>query len=432
MKLNIRRKPIASALKLPSWREIVRRFSFTRPDPLAAIHQLRDAGVAAQSSGPEYFKSKRTRRPAYALEPVEPRLLMSADLSYSTAVSGEQFYLVATGSRSFALDANSVNPANQVASFTQIGSNNSVSINIIDTIGFSNSNTLHVDLDTFNLLDSPFFSAHGGLNITFDEGKSIAAGVASNPDTLSVDATGANIGFGLSIESNSGITSSGSASITQGDFSLTSLQKASDSETNGLFAIGNTGVTLTGANFTVVNGAFSATAHGDVTASTNGLGMSAISGALISDNSTSTISVTGGTTIHANSIVLDANVDGTMSATADPSVIQLVVVQGSAHPSVTTGCGHGHRDRRIERHHQRVDDAVRRRQRVRGRGCGQHYFFEQRDADGHGRRGGQCDIGRSVPQRQQHAERHDHRRRKRRQLGRRRRGLGDNRRYNRQ
>ncbi|MDI4643092.1 LEPR-XLL domain-containing protein, partial [Rhodoblastus acidophilus] len=291
-----------------------------------------DSKAAEKPSGPEYFRAKPKRRPAYALEPVEPRLLMSADLSYSTAASGQAFYLVATGARSFALDLNSAGGA-QVATFTQAGSDNSVSIDLSTSLGLSNSNTLHVDLDTFNLLNSSFFSPNGGLVISFEEGKAIAGGSTSNPDHLSVDAaTNPNIGFGISITSDSDITTSGHASIT-GDFSLTSSQKASDALTSGLFVFNNAGVTLSGANYQV-SGAFKATAHDDVTASTNGLGMSAISGALISNNSTSTIAITNNSVVNAGSIELDSKIDGTMTAAADQATVQLVVIQGAADPEV--------------------------------------------------------------------------------------------------
>src|SRR5260370_28196209 len=254
MKTSNRAKP--STFNLPTWREVLRRFSFSRRRRIerASVEARLDRGLHPKPRLSDGLRSNPARRQALALERIEPSVLMSADLSYMAAANGDTFHLIATGAKSFELDSAS---AGNVGTATLTDGTLNVEIN--SALGFSNANTLHINLDTFNQLDASFINSQGGLNIVFNEGKSIAAGVASNPDHLSVDGSSATLGsamhpFDLTIQSNSDIASSAKANIT-GGFSLLSQQSASDSEPNGLFAIGNTGVTLTGANYTV-SGAF--------------------------------------------------------------------------------------------------------------------------------------------------------------------------------
>src|SRR5260370_17920884 len=96
MKTSNRAKP--STFNLPTWREVLRRFSFSRRRRIerASVEARLDRGLHPEPRLTDGLRSKPARRQAFALEPIEPRLLMSPDLSYMAAPNADPFPLIPT------------------------------------------------------------------------------------------------------------------------------------------------------------------------------------------------------------------------------------------------------------------------------------------------------------------------------------------------
>ena len=267
------------------------------------------------------------RRQGFILEAIEPRLLLSADISYAAASTVHDFTLKADSGSLSLYDSSDLTTALATKAISG-GSDASVSIARDDTLGAQalNGDTLHIDLDTFHLLDAAL-SGHV-LTIDFQGGSERVS-----TDHLTVDGSTGAVGFGLSIQSSSDIASSATASIT-GDLTLKSEQTASDLLSTGLWADSNTGITLTGAQLTA-SGTLNLTAHSNVSVSTDGTGMSAINGALITSFSSALIDIGSSSALSAANINIDSKVDGTLTATASAATVKLVAVEGEADPEVS-------------------------------------------------------------------------------------------------
>ncbi|MFZ1909741.1 MAG: LEPR-XLL domain-containing protein, partial [Burkholderiales bacterium] len=267
------------------------------------------------------------RGKGYMLEAIEPRLLLSADLSYAASSSAHDFTLKAAAGAISLYDSSDLSSALATKS---IGGGGDVSVSIArdDTLGAQglNGDTLRIDLDTFNLLNSAL-SGHG-LTIDFQGGSERVS-----TDHVIVDGTTGAVGYGLTIQSSSDIATSATANIT-GDFTLKSEQTASDLLDTGLWADSNTAITLSGANLTA-SGALNLTAHSDVTVSTTGTGMTAIQGAAVTSFSGATIDISGNSILHGTDINLTSSVDGTLTASAAAAAVKLVAVIGAATPQIT-------------------------------------------------------------------------------------------------
>ncbi|MGA7986411.1 MAG: LEPR-XLL domain-containing protein, partial [Burkholderiales bacterium] len=297
-----------------------------RPSVLGQL--LRDAferiarPVSVRRAAPE-------RRKGYMLEAIEPRLLLSADISYAVSTAHE-FTLKAVG-------ANAINlyetGTSNVAGSATLSSAGDVNVNIARGLPLGGdaavSDTIHIDLGTLSLLDG-FVNANGSkLSIDFAGGDQYAAADHVTLDT----AAASSVDFGLSIKSNSGITSDANFSVTgsNNDLAITSEQAAptppASDITAGLFDDLHASIVLTGANLSAA-GALNLTAHSDVSVTTTGVGMSAISGALINSFSDATIDIAGSSVLQGHDINLTSNVDGTLNATASDATVKLVTVFG--------------------------------------------------------------------------------------------------------
>ena len=295
-------------------------------------------------------ESRPLRRQAFMLEPMEPRLLLSADLSYTPAASNAlatQFTLKAVTTTDLKLFDN-LN--NEVASATL----NDGSVNIDrSALGDAFGDTIHLALDTFSMLDatSAGISGNGNLlGITFSGGDQRLFG-----DTVALDnGTSAALAFGLSITSNSHITASGTLSVA-GDLSLTSEQTGIGGaivSSQGLLANADTAITLTGAHLTA-SGNVTLNAHSNVdvnatgaeTGNTNNTGHSSGSAAdgidfvsLVTSFDHTKIDIGGGSTLTATGgdITLNATVDGSLKGTADGNAHNLAIALliGQADPEV--------------------------------------------------------------------------------------------------
>ena len=273
------------------------------------------------------------RRKGYMLEAIEPRLLLSADISYAVSTAHE-FTLKAEGGNVVNLYQTGTST---VAGSATLSSAGDVNVNIARGLPLGGdaavSDTIHIDLDTLSLLDG-FVNANGSvLSINFAGGDQYAAA-----DHVTLDTTGpASVGYGLSIKSNSDIASNANFSVS-GDLSITSEQVAPTPPlsdlTAGFFDNLQSNISLDGANLTA-SGALNLTAHSDVTVSTTGTGMSAIQGAAVTSFSGATIDITGNSILHGTDINLTSNVDGTLTASASAAAVKLVAVIGAASPQIT-------------------------------------------------------------------------------------------------
>jgi hypothetical protein len=280
----------------------------------------------------------KARRPAFGLETVEPRLLMSADLSYTTLNDTLTLSIGGTSAAPIVKLSDGSGQLAQVALTNATGAE--VDISRSGTGGGAvSADTLHVDLTNFALLNS-FVSGNGGqLTVKFDGGDEFQGTPHPFTDVLNVDGNGGTLSYGLTIQSTSDIDSS--ASVTATSLTLTSAQTASDLLSTGLFANANTGIDLTGANLTTTAGALTLNATSTLSVSTDGTGMSAVKGAVITSFSSADIDIGGNSALHAAGGDLDitASVNGSLTATATGANVKLIAIVGSAAPEVTIGGG---------------------------------------------------------------------------------------------
>ena len=298
----------------------------------------------------------KARRLAFGLETVEPRLLMSAQLI--TSVVNDTITL-AIGGTSAAPTVVLTDHTGQLASAAlNTASDTEIDVNSAQVIAgqtLSAGDTLDIDLTNFAKLDS-FVGGNGGqLTIKFDGGNEQfsslgtllfnagtqalgnLSGIAT-ADSMNID-NSASVSYGLTIQSTSSIASS--ANLTASNLTITSAQTAGDLLTTGLFANADTGIDLTGASLTTTAGALTLNAQSTLNVSTDGTGMSAVKGALITSFSNAAIDIGGSSVLTATGGDLDitASVNGSLTASAGSATVKLVVIAGSAAPSVTIDGG---------------------------------------------------------------------------------------------
>src|SRR5690242_8828997 len=210
--------------------------------PAALSQVIRELFARPSAPAPRRIEARSQRSQSFTLEALEPRLLLSADIAYSTAsLTGGSFTLRATSAT--VLDLHDDTADSSVGSVTVNAGDNSFSIARDLGLGAGYADSLHIDLDSFNALD-PTIGAGHKLSLTFDGGDQRLL-----QDLVSLDGTTGAVGYSLSIASNSSISSSGTASVT-GDLSITSEQTGiggAGVSSQGLLANANTGITLTGA-----------------------------------------------------------------------------------------------------------------------------------------------------------------------------------------
>ncbi len=159
-------------------------------------------------------------------------------------------------------------------------------------------------------------------------------------DTVNLQNSSGTLGYGLTIESSSVIDAN--ASITATNLTLTSAQTASDLLSTGLFANADTGINLAGADLTTTAGALTLNANSTLAVNTTGTGMSAVKGAVITSFSTANIAIgpnldNTGSVLQASGgdVDITASVNGNLTASASGATVNIVVIAGSAAPSVT-------------------------------------------------------------------------------------------------
>ena len=284
-------------------------------------------------------KTAKKRRRGLELEPLEPRLLMSVDaLAFSGAGA---FTLSATSAGALnILD----NAHNLVASTSLVSGAQTVTIQRGSGSDTPGGDILHVNLDTFSALDNTI-GAGNTLTLKFistDQSKDQIVLDGTNPNNAT---PGETIHYGMAVNTDSQITSSGAATV-QGNLTLqSSYQVNSGIAGTGLLANANTGITLTGANFKtlgagnnitleasstldVANTGTSTTAPSSLTGLestaqsilSSDLGSLAASAGLpiISSYSSAPISITGGSVLNsAGDLDITSTVSGSLTGSAD-------------------------------------------------------------------------------------------------------------------
>ena len=304
----------------------------------------------------------KARRQSFALESLEPRLLMSADLSYTPAASNPTatvFWLEATGSNTVGLfDAQS--GGNQVGHATMTDGQLTVQRSIP---GIPLSNKIHLDADTFSTLNAGASGITGNsstLSITYNGGDQTLF-----HDAVTLDNT-ATLPFGLSVTSNTPISSSAHIAV-QGNLTLESSYTLNNGAVGtGLLANDNTGITLSGANLSTTTGGTGDTltleAISNLSVSTDGshtgapsadTSLDSVAQTLLSNNlgsfaashglslitsyNNAAVSVGGSSVLDsAGDLDITSMVEGSLTGTASgsPIHVNIAVLAGSADPSV--------------------------------------------------------------------------------------------------
>ena len=314
----------------------------------------------------------KSRRQDFALEPIEPRLLMSADLNYSGSAAKE-FWVKAVDSTHVQLftDATQTDAGYQATS-AQTVDDGTITVHRGTTAqAGAASDIVHLDTDTFALLNPGSTEINTNpdgvkLEVTFTGGdQRLNQDQLKLDDSTATDLTQAGHAFGLSVTSDSKISATSAISVT-GDLTLQS-EATAESVTaagEGLLSNADTGITLTGANLTA-SGKLTLTADstisvgtlpGEADGSNTGdasniadtaskdlletyVGLGNLTGvALVTSFSHATIDIGGGSQLTATSgdLTITASVDGSITAKTNALVTPgaLDVVAGSSDPEV--------------------------------------------------------------------------------------------------
>ena len=277
-------------------------------------------------------------RPSYGLETVEPRLLMSADLSYTTM---NDTLTLSIGGTAAAPTVKLSDASGQLAS-VNLTAATGAEIDITRSgagSGAVSADTLNIDLTNFATLNT-FVNADGGqLTVKFIGGDEFEGTPHPFTDTVNVNGVSGALGYGVTVDSSSAIDSG--ANLTATNITLASAQTAGDLLSTGLFANADTGINLTGAHLTTTGGALTLNATSTLSAGTNGTGMSAVKGAVITSFSSANIGIGGSSMLTAagGDVDITASVLGSLTATAGGATANLIAIAGSASPTVTINGG---------------------------------------------------------------------------------------------
>jgi len=143
--------------------------------PGRASRKRRAGGAARPTSKP--------KRQSFTLEPIEPRLLLSADLSYGGS-GAHEFWVKAIDSTQVQIFTDA--GGTQAAASAQTLSGGQLTIERGSVLGANlgdiNSDTIHIDTDSFSALDASAtgISAKNLLDVTFDGGDQRASRTTSS------------------------------------------------------------------------------------------------------------------------------------------------------------------------------------------------------------------------------------------------------------
>src|SRR5689334_14077635 len=148
-------------------------------------------------------EARPQRSYSFTLEALEPRLLLSADLSYSAVSGTHDFTLKATqnsGNVYLSLFETSNLSASIDDQLITGGADVNVSVGRDDILGSRavNGDTVRIDLDTFSLLDAVMSGHTLGVDVQGGDQR-------LTHDLVTVDGTTGAVGYGLSLNADSQI-----------------------------------------------------------------------------------------------------------------------------------------------------------------------------------------------------------------------------------
>ena len=275
----------------------------------------------------------------FQLEAVEPRLLMSADLSYAATSSVHDFTLRASGPAT----VNLLDTSNSsiIASGTVQAGQTTITVERANTLGAQSlsADTLHIDLKSFSSINATVGTGTLGITFTgasnslFTDHVFLDGGAAATPATL---------GYGLSLTSDSSIAIGGTASFG-GDTTIKSEQIQSGGAVpgTGLLANANSSIIVNGANLTDTGHKLTLEAHSSATVNDDGLGGKTISGSIVTSQDTAAVDIHTGSVLHAADVAITSDIDASLTASVSNAgaTIKILAVGGYARPEVTIDGG---------------------------------------------------------------------------------------------
>ena len=160
---------------------------------------------------------RQEQRRRFILETLEPRVLLSADITYGAASTVHDMTLIADHSTpDTILKLVETGNASNVLGSVILDDSGDINVKISrDTTGALNGDRVRIDLNTLNILDS-FVSGNGGvLNINIDGGSEAVA-----DDHVNLQGTSATLGYGLHVTSSSDLVIGVGNLTVSGDFHI--------------------------------------------------------------------------------------------------------------------------------------------------------------------------------------------------------------------
>ncbi|HWA13440.1 MAG TPA: LEPR-XLL domain-containing protein, partial [Burkholderiales bacterium] len=248
-------------------------------------------------------KAARQERRKFLLETLEPRLLLSADLTYGAATTATDLTLVAeTSGPDLTLKLiETGNPGTVVATAILDDASDLDVIIKRDTAGPIGPDTvgdrIRIDLDSFDILNT-FVSGHGGvLKIDVQGGNE----AVSSDDHVNLQEGGAptTLAYGLEVKSSSDMIVGVGNLTVQGDLKLTTDAHSSGliGESSEIFASADGSITINGG--TIHASAISIEAKSTIDISPDAIDLSSFHVSVATASSTANVTINGAASIQA-------------------------------------------------------------------------------------------------------------------------------------
>ena len=161
---------------------------------------------------------RQEQRRRFLLETLEPRVLLSADVTYG-ALAPHDLTLIADAGSGSGPELKLVETANTSNVVGSVIIDASDDFNVLikrDTLPEANGDRVRINLDTLHFLDT-FVSGHGGvLNINIDGGTETPV----SDDHVNLQGTSATLGYGLHVTSSSDLVIGVGNLTVNGDFHI--------------------------------------------------------------------------------------------------------------------------------------------------------------------------------------------------------------------
>ena len=284
----------------------------------------------------------------FALELMEPRVLMSADIAYTpTLVASTVTVSASTSGGAYFID---IAQGATTLAHRQLTAAGDVTVNIA-SLGQATAETIRFKLDTFSALNG-FVNANGGLltldlasgsELLFDDHVFLDGAAAAIDYGLklhtSADLTiGAKAGFNgnLTLVSDDTITGNAATELSAKTLTLQSIATRSGGAVpgTGILANANSAITLTDARLTATEGLV-LDAKSTVAVNETGIPIAGVSGAVVTSFSSAKIAIGGTSVLQGKSVDITALVQARLTASATANTVKLVVLAGGAEPNVT-------------------------------------------------------------------------------------------------